>query len=340
VRVLHGAGFRFDVASYMTWAKRTVERAGGSVLCSRVVDSLVQEDNIVVGARVCDRDGAVTVLARHTVLATGGFQGNSALMSDYFGSRSRQLLRRGNPYSAGDGLRLGLSVGGTASEGMDTFYGHLVPWPLPQYVESDFMRLVLFFSEHGFLFNLDGDRFTDETRGDHRNAQAVLAQPQARALLVFDAHVRDRHARTPLVSGSQTFDWVSESESAGAHVANSSTIEAIAEAASRWGYNGHSLARNLQQLRQSPTSKDCYHPLESSPFVAIEAKPAITFTEGGLRIDTKARVLSVSGSPVGGLYAAGADSGGVYNGGYAGGLAFAGAFGMLAAEEIVRSSRH
>ena len=65
--------------------------------------------------------------------------------------------------------------------------------------------------------------------------------------------------------------------------------------------------------------------------VAVRVKPGITHTIGGLKVDDQARVVS-RGRPVSGLFAAGADAGGLSTGGYASGLAAALVFGRLAAE--------
>jgi succinate dehydrogenase/fumarate reductase flavoprotein subunit len=62
--------------------------------------------------------------------------------------------------------------------------------------------------------------------------------------------------------------------------------------------------------------------------VAVRVKPGITHTIGGLRIDEHARVAD-------GLYAAGADVGGISTGGYASGLAAALVFGRIAAESAL-----
>ncbi len=62
----------------------------------------------------------------------------------------------------------------------------------------------------------------------------------------------------------------------------------------------------------------------------------MTHTLGGLRIDTRARVLDERGTPIDGLYAAGVDAGGVATGGYASGLAQALVLGLAAAEELAR----
>jgi succinate dehydrogenase/fumarate reductase flavoprotein subunit len=64
--------------------------------------------------------------------------------------------------------------------------------------------------------------------------------------------------------------------------------------------------------------------------VAVRVKPGITHTIGGLRIDKNARVID-------GLYAAGADVGGISTGGYASGLAAALVFGRIAAESALSS---
>jgi fumarate reductase flavoprotein subunit len=61
---------------------------------------------------------------------------------------------------------------------------------------------------------------------------------------------------------------------------------------------------------------------------AVRVKPGITHTIGGLRIDDHARAAE-------GLYAAGADVGGISTGGYASGLAAALVFGRIAAESAL-----
>ena len=62
----------------------------------------------------------------------------------------------------------------------------------------------------------------------------------------------------------------------------------------------------------------------------VPVRAGITTTLGGLRIDADARVTD-------GLYAAGADAGGISTGGYSSGLAAALVFGRIAAESALRS---
>jgi len=66
--------------------------------------------------------------------------------------------------------------------------------------------------------------------------------------------------------------------------------------------------------------------------VAVRVAPGITHTIGGLRIDERARVEGVDG-----LFAAGADVGGISTGGYTSGLAAALVLGRIAAETALSS---
>ncbi len=64
--------------------------------------------------------------------------------------------------------------------------------------------------------------------------------------------------------------------------------------------------------------------------VSVLVRASVTQTLGGLRIDERAQVVGAEG-----LYAAGADVGGISSGGYSSGLAAALVFGRIAAEEAL-----
>src|SRR5919199_4070571 len=75
--------------------------------------------------------GDVCVYRHHestdaTILATGGFQGSRELVAEHI-SPAAPLRLRANPWSVGDGLRMGLARGGSTSAGMDEFYGRNMP---------------------------------------------------------------------------------------------------------------------------------------------------------------------------------------------------------------------
>jgi predicted oxidoreductase len=78
--------------------------------------------------------------------------------------------------------------------------------------------------------------------------------------------------------------------------------------------------------------------LSEPPFLAVRVRAAVTHTIGGLRVDDRAHVLRADGTPVEGLYAAGADAGGIFTGGYGSGLAAALVYGRIAAESALGAS--
>jgi hypothetical protein len=69
---------------------------------------------------------------------------------------------------------------------------------------------------------------------------------------------------------------------------------------------------------------------DEPPFTSVLVQASVTQTLGGLRIDERARVVGAEG-----LYAAGADVGGISTGGYSSGLAAALVFGRIAVEEAL-----
>jgi fumarate reductase flavoprotein subunit len=91
-------------------------------------------------------------------------------------------------------------------------------------------------------------------------------------------------------------------------------------------------------IAQAPTRTalaDLPFPAPSQAVAAVRVAAAITHTIGGLRIDPSAQVLDEDDEPIEGLFAAGADAGGISAGGYASGLASALVLGRTAAESAV-----
>lgn len=332
VDVLYGQGYRVDLLEYQSRAVRAVGR-GGVVSVGARVDWLLVEDGRVVGARVHDADGPTDVRAPWTLLATGGFQGNRGYLQQYLGDKAAHLLHRSNPYSTGDGLRLGLAAGAATAGVMDSYYGHLIAAPIPQFTEREYGRFARLYSDLGVLVNVAGLRFAQEWLGDHLNTQRVAEQPEGRAVLVIDERIRRGAAASPAVKGLEAVDTVEDSRAAGAHVARAPDLEGLAKLVGEWGYRVPDLPGLVEEHRREAAAAG--RPgLGEGPYHALELRPGITFTQGGLRIDARARVLDAAGEPVGGLLAAGADTGDVYNGGYAGGLAMAAVFGLVAENTV------
>jgi succinate dehydrogenase/fumarate reductase flavoprotein subunit len=300
----------------------------------------------VTGALVQPRGGPRTFVAADAViLATGGFQADPALCAAYFGPNADRLILRSNPHSTGDALWAGQAVGAAASRAMSSFYGHLLPAPPAQVPVHDFIAYTHYHTAHSVLVNRLGERFTDESLGDETSAQATLRQPDALAFVIYDHAVYRDHAVRAAGGGARASDTFVESRALGAPTAQAHTLEELAAQLAAQGVHAPGLLATLAAYNEAvlggrgaslavPRRANPL-PVSTPPFYAVGLTPGITFTLGGLATDGDSRVLDRSGQPIPGLYAVGADAGGIHNEQYAGGLCLGLVFGRRAAQHAV-----
>lgn len=326
-----GRGTPVPMETYVDTAAQAIIGGGGELLTQARTERLVTEGGRVVGAQVTLADGSSReIRARSTLLATGGYQNDRELTAQLIHPNAREIPRRTQPRSAGDGLRLGQAVGAQFGADGAGFYGHLVPFPVQLRDPSEFVPLSMYFSEHSLLLDQSGGRYMDETVGDHLNAQTTLEQGRGRALLLCDERVVQDWVLKPYAPGLPVPDRIGETRKRGGHYARVDDLDGVRRVAAEWGYDRDGVITALDRFNQevvadpemmSPPRAHDRHPLTTPPYHLVEVWPAITFTQGGMLIDTGARVLNAEGKPIPGLLAAGADSGGAYVYGYAGGLA-------------------
>ena len=218
------------------------------------------------------------------VLATGGFHADAELVKCYVTREADELLLRGNPWSGGDGLRLGLARGASLSEGLDEFYGRNMPAPPARVGPADFRAAAQVYARHARVANGRGEEYAARTWSEIDVVQWTARQPRARAwYTVPDASLGER------VRERTVGDMVEAARAAGAPV----------------------------ERRRGET--------------VVEVVAGITTTLGGLRVDERARAAE-------GVYACGADAGGISTGGWASTLAAALVFGRIAAETAVAAA--
>ena len=137
----------------------------------------------------------VTVTGDPLVLASGGFQGDPELVERYV--RPAAPLRvRANPWSAGDGLRVGLERGAALSSGLDEFYGRNMADV--DFKESGFVSLAQVYGRFARIFNERGEEFFDHTAVSWSEldlVQATAHQPGARAWYLLDERALDERVR-------------------------------------------------------------------------------------------------------------------------------------------------
>jgi succinate dehydrogenase/fumarate reductase flavoprotein subunit len=332
--------FRRVVYNFLPDARFAMEKlaqnigdSGGQILLRTGLRSLsVKADGRIGGVTAMGPDGIVDLEAGSVILATGGFQASPDLRARYFGRWSDRMILRGNAYSTGEGFRAALAAGSGTAGPFSRFYGHMVPAPPAEIGLHNYAQVKPDFSEYAVFVNLDGERFDDEFLGDEVTVHATVHQPEALCFLIFDAS-------TPLKE-----DRLRNIRDAGGEILEEPSLEALAgEMADRWGVRRERLMATLHGYNKAAHSGDAsplpvvrsggLEPIDNPPFYAIRLLPGITFTYGGTRVNRRAQVLDTAGQVLPGLFAAGADAGGIYTRGYTGGLSIGLAYGRIAGNE-------
>jgi fumarate reductase flavoprotein subunit len=134
------------------------------------------------------------------VLATGGFQGDRDLVRRHVTSEADHLVLRANPWSAGDGLRLGLSAGGALTAGLAEFYGRNLPASPASLGTDGFVGLAQLYARFATVRSPAGEVYEPLTWSEIDVVQWTARQPGARATYVvpdsaLDERVRDVSVR-------------------------------------------------------------------------------------------------------------------------------------------------
>jgi tricarballylate dehydrogenase len=208
------------------------------------------------------------------------------------------------------------------------------------------------FQKHSYPFgitlNARGERFIDEA-SEFRNytyanyGRAILAQPQQRAWQIFDGKMlhllRDEYriAQVTKVTAMSLAELVSKLEGVDARRALE-TIEQFNAAVRGDVPFDPSIEDGRGTVGLVVPKSNWATPIDTPPFEAYAVTCGITFTYGGLRINTAAEVLDTRGEPLRGLYAAGELVGGLFHFNYPGGSGLmAGAvFGRIAGASAAR----
>ncbi len=286
------------------------------------VSGLISSDGRVTGVETAEG----TIRAGAVILALNGFGGDEGMVKSYLGPEAASALYFGSPGNTGEGIRWGMDLG-AATDQMASYQGHasvaapdgpLVTWGLVV--------------NGAILVNRLGRRFGCETVGYSEYAGPVLSQPGGEAWEIFDARVYDASLGT-------RFDEVVEAGKV-------TSSETLADLAGLLGLPTDALAETVAETNRSARgeSPDAFDRTEfqggpfGPPYYGIHVRGALFHTQGGLRVDGRARVLRTDNTPIPGLYAGGGTAVGVSGSGYRGyssgnGLLAATVLGKIAGEE-------
>lgn len=267
--------------------------AGARIITGALVQNLLAaEDGRVeaVGYRLNGED--MVIGAGAVVLATGGFGADAALVVQHIPSMANALYC-GHHGSTGDALRWGEALGAATAD-LGGYQGHCV---------ADGPGLPVTWAliiRGGFQVNSTGRRFSNEMSGYSEQASEVLSQPGGTAWTIYD-----KRCEEPALT-FQDYHRVLESGSV-------VTADSIGELADKIDVPREALQASFDQVSAAidghsvdPFGREFSDliPLKA-PFLAVLVRGALFHTQGGLMVDTSARVLRPDGSALPNLFAAG-----------------------------------
>jgi tricarballylate dehydrogenase len=315
--------------------------------------SLIYDGHAVSGVTLKSGNKSDEARARSVILASGGFESNAEWRTRYLGPGWELAKVRGTRFNTGDGIRMALEIGASP-------YGnwsgcHAVGW---DYNAPEFGDLVVgdSFQKHsypfGIMINADGRRFVDEG-ADIRNytyakyGRVILSQPDQFAWQVFDRKVlhllRDEYRikQVTKVTANSLEELADKLD--GVNKANFLDEVHKFNAAVKTKIPFQTTVKDGRGTEGIAMPKSNWaNTIDEPPFEAYQVGCGITFTFGGLRVESKtAQVIDTDLVPIPGLYAAGELVGGMFYFNYPSGtgLTSGSVMGKLAGSAAARHAR-
>ena len=328
-------------------------------LDSPISELLKDEHGRITGAIVSKSGQAHCIKTRKGVLlATGGFSQNAAMREEYQQAPIGNDWTAASPGATGDGIQLGLQAGAD----LDFMSS---AWWSPTYRIPDGRVLALIAGKAypgSIMINGLGRRFTNEAQPyedvvKDQYASEASGGSAIPSYLVFDHGFRSKYAIGHIKPAKVADDSkIPQDYFSTGLLTRADTLE---ELAGKLGidpvvlvdtvteFNGPAQQGKDPLFDRGATIHDRYYadktvtpnpslgPVAKAPFYALRCEPGDLDTKGGLKCDEHGRVLTPSGQPIDGLYAAGNTSAAVMGDTYPGAGATIGSamtFGYLAAK--------
>jgi succinate dehydrogenase/fumarate reductase flavoprotein subunit len=279
-----------------------------------VVDLDVTDAGRVTGVVLeCDGEQRRITAKRGVILCSGSFEADAGLRDTYL---SLPLVSVGHQGNTGDTIRLAQTAGASLWH-MSAFFGWL------SFVHPDYpAAFTLDVHAPSFIYvDGDGRRFADETGWEvHDRLRALTAylprrrnRPRMPGWIVFDEAARQAGPLHGIVGSPNDYAWSADNEqelAAGwikrgedsAELAAATGLDPAVLQDALAGYAAAVSKRADHEFGRAPATLVPLLP----PLYAIEMTPGVATASGGPRRDAQARVVRGDGTPIPGLYAAGA----------------------------------
>jgi succinate dehydrogenase/fumarate reductase flavoprotein subunit len=321
---------------------------------------LIVEEGRVIGLRAQKSGGEFLIRAkRAVVLASGGFEWNKSLTAQFLGGP----LTHPNspPTNEGDGLRMAMSLGADLGNMTEAWWCPSLQIPGEEYDGHPLHRgdFAIRSLPHSIIVNAAGNRFVNEARNYNDLMKPFFAfdptgytRPNLPAWVIFDSNFIDKYAVMTHMPGREPPAWITRADTL-RELAQKIGVDPNGLAATVERFNVFAAEGRDKDFARGDSLYDKFYgdpdqqpnpnlgPIAKGPFFALQVHPGAIGTKGGAKVDTRARVMSVDGDPIPGLYAAGNVAAGVTGAGYPGAgatISAAMTFGYLAGKDAATST--
>lgn len=325
------------------------EKAGVDIRYSNIAMELLRDSHgRVIGAYVLTPEGFTRIYAKAVILASGGFEANPAMRATFLGPGWEMVKVRGVPFNTGDGLRMAWDIGAQSYGQLSGCHASAQDINRPPY--SVRIQPTWEYNRYSYpwciMVNNNCERFIDEG-SDLRPytyakiGRAMLSQPQGVAFQIMDNKIAPLLHRYVNPTGAKADTLEKLAQMLGLDpVALVRTVQEYNQAVQPGDFNHRILdGKRTQGLRVNKSNWSQL--IDTPPYHGYGVCCGITFTFGGLRINTEAEVLSTWEAAIPGLYACGEIVGGLFYDNYPGGsgLTQGAVFGRKAGRNAARLVR-
>ena len=305
-------------AGFAETMRKAVADSGAEVYLSTKVESLITDDNgAVVGVKAVSTDGNTdyTVSAANVILATGGYGNNKEMLTD----EMKSALYYGPATSTGEGIQMAQAVGAQTA---NMEYGKRYPNGIEVdtgLAKSTIAGNIAGWTMSAILVNQEGSRVVNEKASNRTILETELQQTGGELFLLLDSETFEVWKSKLSEAGISESDIEKYLEANGTTTPVFAHGETLEEAAAAAGIDADALKATVERYNGFVATgvdedfgrAEAYltMPIGDGPYYIIEQKPRFATTMGGLVVNTSMQVLSTSGSPIAGLYAAGENCG-------------------------------
>ena len=302
-------------------------RAGIDIAYQAKMIGFLQDDTgRVTGVRIRTPQGTEDAHAGSVILASGGFEANAEMRARYLGPGWDQVKVRGTRFNTGETLQMALDMG---AKPVGHWQGcHATPIDGDAGAVGDLRltdRTNRLSYPYSIMVNSLGKRFVDEGEdlGGYTYAKmgrSILTQPGAIAYQIFDQktiHLLEVRYETGTPVVGNTIQEIGDK----LPIPTEALVQTVEEfnAAVQPGPFDPAIKDGKSTRGLEPPKSNWALPIDSPPYTVYSSACGITFTFGGIQIDTQARVIDTEDNPIPGLYATGEITGNFFYHNYPGG---------------------